>query len=43
MGYFLSKTRSQELKKEKVCELFSDCNFDPNILEICEKGCFDDF
>jgi hypothetical protein len=37
-----SKTRSKELKIEKACLHSSGCSFDPNILEICQEGCFDD-
>jgi hypothetical protein len=42
MGYLGSKTRSQELKIEKACEHSNGCSFHPNILEICQEGCFDD-
>jgi hypothetical protein len=43
MGHLWSKTRSQELKIEKSCKCSSGCSFDPNILEIDQEGCFDDF
>jgi hypothetical protein len=43
MGYFESKTRSQELKIEKAFLHSSGCSFDPDIIEICQDGCFDDF
>jgi hypothetical protein len=37
------KTRSQELKIEKSCKHSSGYCFDPDILEIGLKVCFDDF
>jgi hypothetical protein len=43
IDHLRSKTRSQELKIEKACEHSSGCSFDPNILEICQEDCFDDF
>jgi hypothetical protein len=43
MGYLRSKTRSQELKIEKSFQHCSGCSFDPDILEICQEGCFDGY
>jgi hypothetical protein len=42
MGHIGSKTRSQA-KKEKACKHSGGCSFYPNILEIIQEGCFDDF
>jgi hypothetical protein len=43
MGHLRSKIGSQELKIEKACEHSSGCSSDPNILDICQEGFFDDF
>jgi hypothetical protein len=42
-GHLRSKTMPQELKKVKACKHSSGCSFEPNILEICQENCFDDF
>jgi hypothetical protein len=43
IGHVWSKTRSQKLKIDNFSLHSSGCSFDPNILEICQEGCFDDF
>jgi hypothetical protein len=43
MGHPRSKNRSQKLKIDFFYNTVVAPGFDPNIQEICQKGCFDDF
>jgi hypothetical protein len=43
MGHLRSKIRTQDLKIGKSCKRSSGCRFYPNVLEICQESCFDDF